>query len=114
MEPAAVSVEAITDLSVTVENTPFPVETITDFSVTPQTDSENDPFAVFKEGDRYGLLNQALGKFVEATVVRVCHGLKGFVRLVTDDGFYGRNIELSMMNWICSQDQIDSMNAIAA
>jgi hypothetical protein len=97
MEPAAVLVEGITDLS-----------------VTPQTDSENDPFAVFKEGDRYGLWNQALEKFVETTVKQVCHGLKGFVRLVTDDGFYGRNIELSMMNWICSQDQIDSMNAIAA
>jgi hypothetical protein len=97
MEPAAVLVEGITD-----------------FSVTPQTDSENDPFAVFKEGDRYGLWNQALEKFVETTVKQVCHGLKGFVRLVTDDGIYGRSIELSMMNWICPQDQIDSMNAIAS
>ena len=112
-EPA-VSVEFITVESVTVENTPLLVEAITDLSVTPQTDSENDPFAVFKEGDRYGLWNQALGKFVEATVSRVCQGLKGFVRLVTDDGIYGRSIELSMMNWICSQDQIDSRNAIAA
>lgn len=74
---------------------PSPVEAITDFSVTPQIDSENDPFAVFKEGDRYGLWNQGLRKYVEATVKQVCHGLKGFVRLVTDDGFYGLCIELS-------------------